>query len=180
MAKALEYPASYIAYLIEFHAARDYFECHELLEEYWKEHPDDGRGPLWVGLIQIAVGSYHERRGNRPGALKMYAQALQRLGHKELEAAGLEAGRLTAELQSRVARLSAAGDVPFVDMDLPVADSALLAECLRICAQRGLIWGQPSDLTNEALVHRHALRDRSGVIAAREEAAAQKKRDRNG
>ena len=43
-----EYPEAFISYLIEFHATRDYFECHELLEEYWKAHPGD---PL-AGLVQ--------------------------------------------------------------------------------------------------------------------------------
>lgn len=31
------YPAEYLEYLVYFHADRDYFECHEILEEYWKE-----------------------------------------------------------------------------------------------------------------------------------------------
>lgn len=31
------YPEAYIEYLAEFHGSRDYFECHELLEEHWKK-----------------------------------------------------------------------------------------------------------------------------------------------
>ena len=31
------YPEAYIEYLMYFHGNRDYFECHEVLEEYWKE-----------------------------------------------------------------------------------------------------------------------------------------------
>lgn len=33
------YPEAYVAFLHEFHTTRDYFECHEILEEYWKEDP---------------------------------------------------------------------------------------------------------------------------------------------
>ncbi|WP_260405419.1 DUF309 domain-containing protein, partial [Paenibacillus sp. 598K] len=63
------YPDDYIQYLIEFHVTRDYFECHELLEEYWKEQPgDDPFYDTWVGLIQIAVSQYHHRRSNHRGA----------------------------------------------------------------------------------------------------------------
>ncbi|MFD1954813.1 DUF309 domain-containing protein [Paenibacillus thailandensis] len=171
-----EYPASYIAYLVEFHATRDYFECHELLEEYWKEHPHDGLGALWVGLIQVAVGSYHERRGNRRGALMMYKQALSRLTHALLEKAGLQGETITAELAARADRLSAGESGTFADMNLAIADERLLRLCLKLCEERGVVWGQPSDMGDEQLVHRHTLRDRSGVIAARAQAAAQRKR----
>lgn len=32
------YPTAYIKYLFHFHTDRDYFECHELLEEHWKQY----------------------------------------------------------------------------------------------------------------------------------------------
>ena len=35
-----QYPEAYTDYLCYFHGARDYFECHEVMEEYWKEHPN--------------------------------------------------------------------------------------------------------------------------------------------
>ncbi len=31
------YPNAYLDYLVYFHGHRDYFECHEVLEEYWKK-----------------------------------------------------------------------------------------------------------------------------------------------
>ncbi|MCD2486520.1 DUF309 domain-containing protein, partial [Staphylococcus aureus] len=49
------YPKAYIDYLVEFHATRDYFECHEILEEYWKEDPPKKRKRYWVGFIELAV-----------------------------------------------------------------------------------------------------------------------------
>ena len=69
------YPEAYIDYLLYFHAQRDYFECHEVMEEFWKEHPGDIRSRTYVALIQIAVGMYHIRRGNRNGAVKMLQSA---------------------------------------------------------------------------------------------------------
>ena len=54
------YPEAYIDFLVHFHGDRDWFECHERLEEYWKEHPDDPKSDTWVGLIQVAeIGRAH-------------------------------------------------------------------------------------------------------------------------
>lgn len=33
------YPTEYIQFLIHFHGDYDYFECHEILEGYWKTKP---------------------------------------------------------------------------------------------------------------------------------------------
>lgn len=52
------YPKAYIEYLVHFHSDRDYFECHEILEEHWKQ---DGRNKGWLVLIQTAVAFYHYR-----------------------------------------------------------------------------------------------------------------------
>ena len=167
-----DYPEAYRAYLIEFHAARDYFECHELLEDYWKAHPGDPLADTWVGLIQIAVGSYHYRRGNLAGAVKMYRQSLSRLTASQLERVGIDG---EAALSAVAALIAAAEEgEPFRDIDLPLRDQALAQSCEAECERRGLIWGAASGSGAE-LVQRHTLRDRSGVIAAREAAAAQKR-----
>ncbi|QAY66070.1 DUF309 domain-containing protein [Paenibacillus protaetiae] len=171
----MQYPSSYIAYLVEFHATRDYFECHELLEEYWKEHPGDHLSRLWVGLIQVAVGSYHERRGNAAGAGKMYLQALSRLNPQLLQEAGIDGPPLLAQLKARAERLESGAMEVFQDLCFSIADHELLLACEALCSARGLVWGKPSDMNSEALIHRHKLRDRSDVIAAREAAIAKKR-----
>lgn len=70
------YPKAYIQFLIHFHGDYDYFECHEVLEEYWKLKPRGKRDHHWVGLIQIAVSLYHQRRLNWNGAAKMIKRAI--------------------------------------------------------------------------------------------------------
>ncbi|SFI31704.1 hypothetical protein SAMN02799624_00312 [Paenibacillus sp. UNC496MF] len=169
-----EYPDDYEAYLYEFHATRDYFECHELLEAYWKAHPGDGFGETWVGLIQLAVGAYHYRRGNLRGAAKMFAQARRRLAKERLDRLGLDGGALVGMIDERLAALGRG--VTFADPALPIADARLLARLRERAASAGLGWALPSG-TEPALVHRHALRDRSDVVAARA-AAAEAKRAR--
>lgn len=70
------YPTEYIQFLIHFHGDYDYFECHEILEEYWKTKPRGNRDHYLVGLIQIAVSLYHHRRSNWNGAEKMMKSAI--------------------------------------------------------------------------------------------------------
>ncbi|WP_218197281.1 DUF309 domain-containing protein, partial [Pseudomonas sp. 2995-1] len=64
----MNYPDAYIEYLIEFHGTRDYFECHEIMEEYWKKNKEKH----WHTLIQLAVAIYHERQHNYDGSLRLY------------------------------------------------------------------------------------------------------------
>ncbi|MEK3881358.1 DUF309 domain-containing protein [Paenibacillus sp. PL2-23] len=176
----MPYPDAYIAYLVEFHATRDYFECHELLEEYWKNHADDGLGDLWVGLIQTAVGQYHERRGNRRGAAKMYRQAAAKLSDLPLEAFGIDSFSLLRQLEERLAVCqSEPGERPYEDMEITLTDEKLRALCEAACKERGLVWGASSSQIAEEIVHRHLTRDRSEVVRARE-AAWRARRERNG
>ncbi|RKJ17377.1 DUF309 domain-containing protein, partial [Butyricicoccus sp. 1XD8-22] len=52
----------FVQYFTYFNGNKDYFECHEVLEEYWKIlAPGDKKHPL-VGYIQLATGMYHWRR----------------------------------------------------------------------------------------------------------------------
>ena len=166
------YPVHYIQFLIEFHVTRDYFECHELLEEYWKEQPgDDPLYDTWVGLIQMAVSQYHLRRANRRGARLMLEQALERLTSGHLETLGLDGPALLQLLQQRLRQIQdLSQSIPYTDFELPFADHELLAACHERSDGAAELWGTPSNLGNEQLIHRHILRDRSDVIAAREEA----------
>ncbi|MBW7473967.1 DUF309 domain-containing protein [Paenibacillus oenotherae] len=171
------YPAAYVQFLIEFHATRDYFECHELLEEYWKDHPGDRYAEQWVGLIQLAVGAYHHRRNNTAGAVKMFRQSLTRLSAdgQKLQELGLDSGRLLPLIAERMA--AAEEQRPFADPDMPFADDSLVRRCQVECQSSGLVWGAPSS-TDEALTNRHTLRDRSEVIAARQASAETKRQQR--
>jgi len=174
----LAYPQAYIDYLVHFHATRDYFECHEQLEDYWKTLPkDDPAGVLWVGLIQLAVAQYHYRRCNFAGARKMLAAAASRLKPERLGELGLNGSALAALVEEQRTALHAEpAPRPFADLALPIVDSSLLGTCLARSAQLGAKWGSASRLEDEALVHRHSRRDRSEVVQARIRSLAAKKR----
>jgi len=164
----VNYPKAYIEYLIQFHATRDYFECHELLEEYWKEHPDDPLSQLWVCMIQVAVGQYHERRGQRRGARLMYKGALAKLAQHNSASLGLVHDELVEILEARVDACRSYDE--YEDILLPFSDNGLLALCREQAVARDLTWQLSSNELSEDIIYRHTRRDRSEVIAAREAA----------
>lgn len=101
-------PESYLEYLYLFHIKRDYFECHEVLEDYWKAAPLGERERVWRVLIQIAVALYHYRRHNFTGAEKLIKKARNHLSlcRRELRQLGIDEIRLDHILRMLLERLS--------------------------------------------------------------------------
>jgi predicted metal-dependent hydrolase len=168
------YPEEYVKFLAHFHGDRDYFECHELLEEYWKEHPQSPYRVTWVCLIQSAVGMYHYRRGNIAGAAKSLEGSLRRFRPEELSELGVDAEVWRERLEATVTALRN-GDKDYRDIDVPITDERLLARGRYACESMGVPWGAPSRMEEPELIHRHTLRDRSDVIEARRNALASRR-----
>lgn len=171
------YPSAYIKYLVHFHGDRDYFECHEILEEYWKKE-DKTKEDYWVGLIQIAVSLYHHRRRNYAGARKLMEKALKIvLNHQtEIESLGLHYESLIEMIKKRIKDIQQCKE--YVSIQLPIVDQELLNTCKEGCRRSNLIWGNESNLLDNSLVHKHTIRDRSTIIAEREKSKLYKqKRD---
>lgn len=159
------YPREYLDYLIYFHAQRDYFECHEVLEEYWKE--EEVKRKVWVGLIQIAVSLYHQRRHNYTGSLKMMESALKII-HEEKEeivSLGLDYNKLLLQIEERIHDIKSL--TPYQSLNLPLKDDVIQL-CQGMCESQGLAWGKASDLKDNYLINKHSLRDRSEVIKERQ------------
>lgn len=115
----------FVQFVRHFNGDRDYFECHELLEELWME---EGRHPLLQGLLQAAVALYHWRNGNVSGAAKLMRLALGKLEGWPDRVLGLELGVLRGDLDRSLAILQGAPEsVPFEPFLLKVADSKLAA-----------------------------------------------------
>lgn len=169
------YPDAYVDYLVHFHGDRDWFECHELLEEYWKRHPADPKSKTWVGLIQVAVSLYHHRRGNRAGALKMIAASLRNMNDGHLAELGIDHTDFRRAVERRLEELSAEGSAPFSDLDIPLTDMELVRLCGAKCAEKGLVWKRPSDPGDRYIMNKHTLRDRTDVIEARSREALRKR-----
>lgn len=161
------YPQAYINYLVHFHGDRDYFECHEELEEFWKEDKPEERKNYWVAFIQIAVSLYHQRRHNFKGSLRMMKNASSILHHEEeiVKKLGLGFSELMALINQRIIEIE--NEQPYTSMFLPIKDEELLSLCKKECEERGLIWGSISNLDDRFLLHKHKLRDRTDVIEER-------------
>lgn len=130
----MSYEPLYVAYLVYFNRDRDYFECHEVLEELWLEQDYD---PLYKGLLQVAVGLFHARRGNRLGGLKMLSSALERLAPYPEHALGIDLGQLRRDATLYVQQLADEAGMPFkyYDLTIRVLD-AELAEAVQQAAAR--------------------------------------------
>jgi len=171
----MEYPLEYIDFLVHFHSDRDYFECHEILEEYWKETGNRNKNSIWVGLIQLAVANYHHRRGNFIGASRTLQKSFQNfsLNKVELSKLGIDPISLTKQINNQLIRLDNSQN--YRSMNIPILSKSLVEKCKNRCQELNMEWFHESDLNNLQIVHRHMNRDRTDVIDARNK-ALQKKR----
>ncbi|TMU86700.1 DUF309 domain-containing protein [Bacillus sp. BHET2] len=171
----MAYPQAYLEFLMYFHGNRDYFECHEVLEEYWKETDPKNRSSHWVGLIQVAVGFYHYRRENKSGASRTFTKAIRniQMNQEALANLGIQAKKLQDKLIDITNELSQ--NRPYRSINIPLADASLVTQVQTLCNKNGFTWCSPSDLTNSAIVHRHSLRDRSDIILERKNALRKKR-----
>ncbi|NEU31026.1 DUF309 domain-containing protein [bacterium LRH843] len=162
------YPKAYIDYLVYFHTTRDYFECHEVLEEHWKMEPIGKRQTYWVGLIQLAVGLYHHRRGNTSGAIKMYkgASSIIKKQTNSLTKLGLLVPTLLNQINEQQEKIKT-GDPTFCNLNLPLSEEVLLA-CKKRCLELSINWKLLDSEVDPFLIHKHTWRDRRDVIVERE------------
>jgi uncharacterized protein len=170
-----KYPTSYIQYLSHFHGDRDYFECHEILEEYWKATDAGNKKSIWVALILLAVSNYHHRRNNFPGAVRTLNKAMEIFSddRESIIKLGIDPGLLIDTLVQR--KHSLLNKIPYTSYNLPLCDYELKNLCLDECRLNGFTWGTSSNLHNPDLVHRHSKRDRSDVISDRRMALEERK-----
>jgi len=170
------YPEEFVRYLVHFHGDRDYFECHEILEEYWKEVDARNKNSILVGWIQLAVCQYHHRRGNYAGALRMMQKALG-IFRKELAAIhifGIDGDMLLSMLQTKEKEIKK--HIPYKSMYLPILDPYLKEKCKLVALTEGLPWEKDSNLNHSAIVHKHRVRDRKDVISDRLQSLKNKNR----
>jgi uncharacterized protein len=132
-ASRMAYEPLYLAYLIYFNRDRDYFECHEVLEELWLEKQRD---PLYKALLQVAVGLYHFRNNNVRGGLILLKQSHEVLGRYPAVTLGIDLAKLVQEAGEYAARLEAFEEQPFAYYDLTIRMvDPVLEEEVRVAAQ---------------------------------------------
>jgi len=118
------YDRLYIEFLYYFNMERDYYECHEVLEEYWLR---EGKNKWLQSLLQIAVALHHFRNGNINGAIKLFEQALDKCQGNWDGEKGINDGKLFSEAASYSHKLKNFTEhpFPFYDLTIEILDPAL-------------------------------------------------------
>ncbi|MER1985489.1 MAG: DUF309 domain-containing protein [Solibacillus sp.] len=159
----------FVEFCAYFNTHEDYFECHEVLEEYWKDIAPGARLHPLVGYVQLATGLYHYRRGNTVGAARILAKAKANL---QLNSDSpfvdyIHLAQLLKDTEQALARIAA--DEPFqpftIELTNPTLQQLVNARAASLPVQE------------KHYVHnKHMLRDRSDILLAR---AEKMKRSRN-
>ena len=160
----MKYPSEYIDFIVHFHGDRDYFECHEILEEFWKEIDSKNKNSIWVGFIQLAVANYHYRRGNFNGAFRTLHKSLQilTLYKEELDRLGIDPNRIFEQMNHQLVNID--HHLDYQSMNLPLHSNELIEKCINRSQELQMKWLIESDLNNIEIVHRHLKRDRSTLL----------------
>ncbi|WP_075617639.1 DUF309 domain-containing protein [Paenisporosarcina indica] len=148
-------------FIMYFNKHQDYFECHEVLEEYWKElAPGDKTHPLTAWIL-LSTGMYHWRRGNMNGALRTLENSQTRvlLNVESIFFEGIQLQMVIEHLNHSIELIR--DKQPFQSFTIPISSPELVT----IINQQP----QPIPVTGDHLIHKHMLRDRSEILKAREE-----------
>ncbi len=94
---------------VELFNRREFFACHDVLEELWSETLDDDR-TFYQGLIHAAVALFHFEEGNLGGARKMFRSARAYLAPYAPAHAGLQVAEFLAAFEQCFAELRALRD----------------------------------------------------------------------
>lgn len=170
------------AFYNELIIKQDYFECHEIAEEYWKSKDSFRKHDVEVFLIQLSTGEYHYRRKNFKGALKCYNKAHRLFELNDYSARDIGmTDELPAFLKSRAESIK--NKEAFTPPRFPLNED--MSGILRSRLDAGMnedafnAYLKTHHVTDEDIIHKHLKRDRSAVIAARK-AAKQERLKRPG
>src|SRR5436190_16031346 len=104
---------------------RDFYECHEVLEDLWMETYAAER-PYYQGLIQTATAFYHLENGNLAGARKLFSTGLEYLKNYPDRYLGFELGpyrQICGDWLDRVVRKSRGEAVELDTETFPILEA---------------------------------------------------------
>ncbi len=128
--RCAESPNAGLLHGIELFNQREYFECHEVLEEAWNVErgrkpapyplastPDGRCANLYKGILQVGVGCYHLLRGNYRGAMIKLQSGADYLEPFAPACMGVDIARLIADARRLRVAVEAAGIDHTADVD---------------------------------------------------------------
>ena len=95
---------------IELFNRRQFFECHEVLEEIWTPTVQPERWFL-QSLIHFAVGFYHHQRGNVIGATRQLSKGLRKIQGYLPEWGGVRTAEIEQQARHCLAIIQAGGKI---------------------------------------------------------------------
>lgn len=156
---------NFVQFLKEFNETFDFFECHELLEDYWKEVSPKKKDHPLTALILLSTSMYHWRRSNINGAIKTMNGSIKRL-QETFPSTYYETINFPKLLQDATHSISLMLEKKtFNHFTIDIIDDHLLLLVNELVI--------PSSEDLHFLTHKHMLRDRSEILIEREK---QKKR----
>ncbi|WP_203246426.1 DUF309 domain-containing protein [Sporosarcina beigongshangi] len=153
----------FVQFIVYFNNNQDYFECHEVLEEYWKSIPlSDKEHPL-ATYILLATGMYHWRRNNFTGASRTLHKVAKRLPtFSESDRNEINFQQLITHVNESVKRVEK--KYPFESFPFAITSPALQAKVELARQSMTLL-----PFGSEAVIHKHMRRDRSDILRERDE-----------
>jgi predicted metal-dependent hydrolase len=130
------YDRLYIEYLYYFNVEQDYYECHEVMEEYWL---GQGKNRLLLALLQVAVGLHHFNNGNVSGAVKLLETALEKSNETWQGTLGIDKEKLFIEADEYVMKLRRYQENPFsfYPLHIEITDP-VLDHLVELCDPEGV------------------------------------------
>ena len=159
------FDSKFVHFIKEFNETKDYFECHELLEDYWKEvAPRQKVHPL-AALILLSTSMYHWRRGNYLGASRTMNSSITRM-KETIHSPFFETLNIDKLLEDTANAYQSIQDhKPFSAFQIVVQHESLLNLIQELTVEQ--------EENQHFLIHKHMLRDRTEILEEREK---QKKR----
>lgn len=153
-------------FVYEFHVTRDYFECHEILEDFWKRLAPRNKQHEIVGFILLSTAMYHWRRQNFSGAIKSLKKAhmiLKQVYPDELSILRtIDRDVFLKDLESMYQ--NAAEHKMYTSYTIPFTSNDLAA----------LRKDETVTSVDPSVFHKHLTRDRTAVVQERDQARAER------
>ncbi len=156
----------FVNFIVYFNYNQDYFECHEVLEEYWKSIPDSDKDHPLTAYILLSTGMYHWRRGNRPGASRTLHKAMSKFStfftNYPVYTEEIDFDQLVHDVTKAINRLDQ--NLPFESFSISSLSASITDLADKSEQSMSLL-----PFGSDAVIHKHMLRDRSDILREREE-----------
>ncbi|MGN7386669.1 DUF309 domain-containing protein [Sporosarcina sp. SAFN-015] len=155
----------FLNFIVYFNRNQDYFECHEVLEEYWKSIPGYSKDHPLTAFILLSTGLYHWRRDNIEGAYRTIIKAKNRMldfGENDARyTEDIDFRQLVQDIERSIHELhNGKSFSPFLIL--------LTSEVLQRSVDEMAATMELLPAGSDAVIHKHMLRDRSNILAERE------------